>query len=596
MNGDDKRVNTTGYSGTVEEIKARCDIVEVVGRRVALKRAGSNYKGLCPFHNEKTPSFMVSQEKQIFTCFGCGATGDVIEFVKRSENLSFPEAVEKLAEELGIKLQPRQGKNREKTERLYEISTQCARHFYRNLRKEDNPGLRYMVKRGIDPQTARKFGIGYAPSQWRELTDFMESQGVQPELLEQLGLCAKGNHGYYDKFRGRLIFPIFNARGKVIGFGGRAIEEGASPKYLNSSESPIFQKKHNLYGLNLAKGEIARQNLAILVEGYMDVVSLVKHGVENVVATLGTALTPQQAALLKRYTDRVVLSYDSDSAGQAAAMRGMDILQQAGLEVRIVVIPTGKDPDEYIKANGKEAFIKLTEQAISFMEYKIRGIKKKYDMNTTEGSIRFLEEIARELKKIQSPVKRAAYINQVASLTGIPSSSLTREVEGMADEPEGPPAARQKEASVESRKQHRQRQERYTPLRMILIRLLKDHQEYGKKAQEEPLVEALFAESPYEGLYRALLSWETEPENPQSLEEALEEEQQALLREVMERVPRQSEPEKVFSQCLEKLHKDKLSARRKQILEIMQILNEEEDQKEIQALSKELMEISRVLK
>lgn len=583
--------------GLIEEVKTRSDIVDVIGRSVVLKRAGSNYKGLCPFHGEKTPSFVVSREKQIFTCFGCGATGDVIEFVKRFENLSFQESVEKLAGELGIQVKHTSGKEEEKRDRLYEISASCARYFYKNLRNGDNPGIRYIIKRGLDPETARKFGIGYAPEDWQGLTAFMSKKGVSPKQLEELGLAAKGKKGYYDKFRNRVIFPIFNTQGKVIGFGGRAIGEDAVPKYLNSSESAIFKKKNNLYGLHLAKKEIGRQNLAILVEGYMDVVSLVRCGVENVVATLGTALTVQQASLLKRYTDQVVLSYDSDPAGQAAALRGIDILQEAGLNVRILQIESGKDPDEYIRKNGKNAFDLLVKNAIPFMEYKIQGIKAKYDIKTTEGSIRFLEEISSELRKIKSPVQQAAYINQVAEMTKIPASSIMREMDRPEKKHEAQSSVRREEGA-EKKENSSFSQDHDTPVRKILLRLMLDDESYIERAAEQPDIVALFAETPYEALLDGLRKEYVKygAVDPKRLKETLAEETQALLADILQNVPRQIHQEKSFLQCVSRLHRDRLETRRKEILNIMQILNEEEDQKEIEGLTRELIEIGNLLK
>ncbi|MFR9144560.1 MAG: DNA primase, partial [Lentihominibacter sp.] len=317
-------MNTNNHVNIVDEIKSRCNIVDVIGRVVPLKKAGSNYKGVCPFHNEKTPSFIVSESKQIFTCFGCGATGDLLEFVKRYYNLDFRGSVEMLAKEYGISLEGAFRSNKDKDE-LYEINRQAARFFFKALRQQANLGYTYMKRRGISEEILNKFGIGYADEKWDSLYGFLRGKGISEEKMLDLGLISKSNGRYFDKFRNRVIFPIINTGGKVIGFGGRIIGEG-EPKYLNSQESNIFKKKYNLYGLNLAGGDVRKEDSIILVEGYMDVVSLYQNGVRNVSASLGTALTENQARLIKRYTKNVILSYDADNAGQSAAMRGLDIL------------------------------------------------------------------------------------------------------------------------------------------------------------------------------------------------------------------------------------------------------------------------------
>ncbi|HPZ59821.1 MAG TPA: DNA primase, partial [Bacillota bacterium] len=381
----------------IDEIKSRCNIVDVIGRVVSLKKTGSNHKGLCPFHNEKTPSFVVSEDKQIFTCFGCGVTGDVIEFTQRYNNLDFRGAIEKLAGEYGIDLGSNVFPGESQKTQLYEINREAATYFYRCFTERANRGAAYMQSRGLEPGVLRKFGIGYADDGWQSLYDFLKSKGYEDKELLNLGLVAKSKDRIYDKFRDRVMFPIINTRGKVVGFGGRAIGDGM-PKYLNSQESLIFQKKNNLFGLNLTRQDINREDCAILVEGYMDVITLYQHGVRNVSASLGTALTENQAAMLKRYTKNIVLAYDGDEAGQSAALRGMDILYAAGGNVKVLQLPDGKDPDEFIRKNGREAFLERIEQALPFMDFKLQHIKKQVDLNTTEGSVTFLKEAARALR------------------------------------------------------------------------------------------------------------------------------------------------------------------------------------------------------
>ncbi|MFR8518618.1 MAG: DNA primase, partial [Emergencia timonensis] len=321
-------------NSTIENLKNQINIIDVVGRVVPLKRAGSNYKGVCPFHNEKTPSFVVSEQKQIFTCFGCGATGDAIEFAKRYYNLDFSEAVEKLAGEYGISLE----KNtfHDNREIYYKVNKLAANFFYKAFTEKANKGYAYMKRRDISPAILKKFGIGYADAQWDSLYKYLLSQGVDKKIMLELGLVSESKGKYYDKFRNRVIFPIINTSGKVIGFGGRAIDAEDNPKYLNSAESKIFQKKYNLYGLNISRQSVGKEGFIILVEGYMDTIALYQSGIENVAASLGTALTENQAKLIKRYTKDVILSYDADGAGRAAALRGLDILRKEECKVKVL--------------------------------------------------------------------------------------------------------------------------------------------------------------------------------------------------------------------------------------------------------------------
>ena len=299
----------------IEELKNQIDIVDVIGRSVELKRAGANYKGLCPFHNEKTPSFIVSPQKQIFTCFGgCGASGDVVTFVKRYYNLDFNEAVEKLADEYGIEIQ--KNSHKDDREKYYEVNREAARLFYRNLTEKKNPGYTYFQRRGIQDSTIKKFGLGYAEDSWNNLYDYFKKKGTDEKILIELGLISKKGDRCYDKFRNRVIFPIINTAGKVIGFGGRALDNEAMPKYLNSPENKVFQKKNNLYALNSTRQDIGKEGSAIIVEGYMDTISLYQRGITNVVASLGTALTEAQGRLLRRSCEQVILGYDADGAGR----------------------------------------------------------------------------------------------------------------------------------------------------------------------------------------------------------------------------------------------------------------------------------------
>ena len=411
---------------SIANLKDSIDIVDVISRRISLKRAGSNYKGVCPFHNEKTPSFVVSEAKQIFTCFGCGASGDAIEFVKRYNNLEFNDAIRQLASEYGIEMEENRGYG-EDLEIYYNINRDAALFFYKAFTEKANKGYSYMKRRGIRPEILKKFGIGYADESWNSLYEHLTQKGYPVDKLIEVGLVSESKGRYYDKFRNRVIFPIINTAGKVIGFGGRAIDSSDNPKYLNSPESKVFRKKNNLYGLNLSRASVGKEGFIILVEGYMDTISLYQGGITNVVASLGTALTENQSHLIKRYTKDVVLSYDSDSAGIAAAIRGMEILHNEGLKVKIIKISGGKDPDELIRNEGREAFRKLVENALSFGDYKLNYIKSKYNLKDDDSRIECIKEIAESLSKLGA-VEQDIYIKKVSKELSVSEAALRLEI------------------------------------------------------------------------------------------------------------------------------------------------------------------------
>lgn len=410
----------------IDEIKSKVNIVDVIGREVPLKQSGSNFKGLCPFHNEKTPSFMVNEQKQIFNCFGCGEKGDVIHFVQRFNNMEFMEACEKLAEEYNIEIPKHGTRRKEELSRYYEINSVAARFFFDNLTRCANPGYTYIRKRGISDETIKHFGLGYSPNSWNSLYKYLQSKGVSDDDMLKLGLVTQGKKGVYDKFRGRLMFPIFNTRGKVIGFGGRALGD-EMPKYLNSPESEVFLKKNNLYALNFTKKNVSDENQVIMVEGYMDAISLYQNGICNVVASLGTALTENQCQLITRYTKNVVLSYDSDSAGIKAALRGIDVMRSSHANVRILQVTGGKDPDEFVKKYGKQEFLKLVNGAAPATDFTLEMTKKKYNLSDNLEIIEYIRSCVPILKKLGA-VEQDLYVKKLASEFDISEHSILTEI------------------------------------------------------------------------------------------------------------------------------------------------------------------------
>lgn len=580
-------------SNVVDEIRNKCNIVDVIGRVVTLKKAGSNYKGICPFHNEKTPSFIVSEQKQIFTCFGCGASGSVIDFVMRYYNLDFIQAVEKLAKEYGIKIDGRFKKN-EKNERLYEINREAAMFFLKAFRTPGNPGYEYMKKRGIDDASLTKFGIGYADISGSSLRTYLNGKGYEDDVLFKLGLVSSKEGKYYDKFRNRVMFPIINTRGKVIGFGGRALGDG-NPKYLNSPESPIFLKKNNLYGLNLTRQDIGRENYAILVEGYMDVISLYQSGVRNVSASLGTALTENQAALLKRYTDNVVLSYDADDAGRNAALRGIEILHNADMNVKVLHVTDGKDPDEYVKKKGKEAFIELTKTALPYADYRLENIKRHLDTETTEGRIQFLKEAIHVLKAL-TPSAADIYIKKIANDMKMSEGAIRMELYGNntmeGKQPEVQSRHNETEHSSSRSEKVNYKENSETLLEKTLIKLILIDGSYYEKLKA-------YAYCFRNGVIPAIwahihdMQQRYDDVNISELKELLESNERSVLEDILESVPI-VDTERTYEECIRTIELSELKKREEEIYMMLSVADENENEKQIKELMEELSEIQKV--
>ena len=415
----------------LDELVARCDIVETVRRYVPLKKSGSNYFGLCPFHNEKTPSFSVSPDKQIFHCFGCGEGGGVIQFVMKIENLPFLDAVRMLAESAGMQMpsdREQSDEQRRARERMLSMNREAARWFHSLLwQKQGEAALAYFARRGLSKKTVTTFGLGCSEDSWDSLLKHLTGLGYRPGEIEKAGLAVRGSGGgLYDRFRGRVMFPIIDVRGNVVGFGGRVLDD-SKPKYLNSPETPVFHKNRNLFALNIAKK--SKMGRLILAEGYMDVIALHQAGFDCAVASLGTALTDEQAKLMTRYVKEVVICYDSDGAGQKAAQRAIDILNRAGLEVRVLRVPGAKDPDEYIKQNGSEAFGLLLKKPQTDGEYRIAQLAAQYDLGQDDGRIAFLKAAVSMLSAMPSRIEREIYARGAARLAGISENAILTEIE-----------------------------------------------------------------------------------------------------------------------------------------------------------------------
>ncbi len=415
----------------LQELTDRNDIVDVVGSYVNLsKRSGANLFGLCPFHSEKTPSFSVSPEKQIYHCFGCGKGGSVINFIMEIENLSFPEAVEFLARRAGMEMpDDRPDESSKRRERMLSLNRDAARFFYEQLQLPSGRAAQdYILKRKISPVMVKTFGLGYAPDSWDKLINAMRSKGYSEKEMFEAGLVRQGKsgRGFYDSFRNRLMFPVIDVRGNVIGFSGRILGDG-EPKYMNSPETLVFNKSRNLFALNLAKK--SKCGYIILSEGNIDVVSLHQAGFDCAVASLGTSLTPEQARLLSRYTGEVIIAYDNDGAGQKASQRAIGILEKLDLKVRVLQIPGAKDPDEFIKLKGADAFKNLLERTENHIEYRLERIKSKYDISVDEQKVEYIKECASVIAELSSPVEREIYSMRIADGSSVSRAVVADEVE-----------------------------------------------------------------------------------------------------------------------------------------------------------------------
>lgn len=417
----------------IDEIRNKNDIVDVISQYVVLKRSGRNFFGLCPFHKEKSPSFSVSPDKQIFHCFGCGVGGDVLRFTSKIENLSFRETVEMLAEKSGIELPTLDGQQDNKLMQLkskvYEINQIAALFYHENLYKPNAKiAQEYVKKRKLDNTTLKNFLIGYSNNNYSELYNVLKQKGFTEEEILASSLVNKTKDGkYIDRFRGRLMFPIQDVRNRVIAFGGRVLDD-SKPKYINSPENIVYSKGRHLFGLNVAKKYENKMKKIIIVEGYMDAISLHQRGIHNAVASLGTAMTEAQGHLLRNNGEQVIIGYDADGAGQAATMRGLEILQSMGCDLRILQIEGAKDPDEFVVKYGPERFLKYVDNAISLVEYKVKVLKSTLNIENTNDKIKFLKEIAKVLSKIDSEIEREVYADKIAFEYKIAKEAIYSEI------------------------------------------------------------------------------------------------------------------------------------------------------------------------
>ena len=547
----------------ITEIRERASIVEVISDFVSLKKSGKNYLGLCPFHSERTPSFTVNEEKGIFHCFGCGAGGNIFNFVMRATHLNFPEAVKELAKRYGITLPQRELSEEEKRRRslrarLFDVNELAAEFYHRVLRtqKDGEEGRRYLAKRGLSEPIIVEHRLGFAPAAWDSLALFLRGKGVPLNLAQDLGLIIPRKEGsgaqtspsFYDRFRCRVIFPILNEAGRVSGFGGRIVESAApdgtapAPKYMNSPESPIYSKGHMLYGLNVAKGPIREQGAALIVEGYMDLLSLYQEGIRNVVASLGTALTTAQIGLLGRYTQEAVLVFDADEGGQKATQRSLELFLQEGLSARVVSLPGGFDPDSFIRQEKMEGFKRILHQALPVVEYMLEQAIRRHGTQTVEAKVRAVRELIPALNRLQDPLEQGLYIERVASRLGLKESQVRAQLR-----PKGAPA--EEAMKVPPRSPQGPAHERLL-LQLMLLRNQVIQEVRGVVKPEG------FSDPRHKKLAQELMAlWETEKkvDAQELLSRAGDEEMKALISELLLAEESVIDADRMLRDCLRKV-------------------------------------------
>ncbi len=515
----------------VEEVRAAADIVDVISEFVPLKKAGREYRANCPFHDERTPSFYVVPAKGFYNCFGCGKSGDVFSFVMERQGLDFVEAVKHVAGRAGIEVREvkRSTEEEDPNRPLFEING-FAQDWFRAQLLDESVGANarsYLEGRGIDAEVAERYGLGFAPDEWRGLRDAAGKHGLAEDLMLEVGMLGSSERSRepYDRFRGRIIFPIESVSGRVVAFGGRVLvgDGKDAPKYLNSPETPIYHKGKNLYGLSWARHWIRRAETALVVEGYMDVVSLAAHGFENVVAPLGTALTPEQAKLLSRYTTRVLLLFDSDAAGLKATFRAGDTLLEAGLHPAVVTLPPGEDPDTLVQAGGAEALEEYLDQAVDVLDRKLQILDERDYFSSIERTRTAVDRLLPTIRAASDPALRDIYVSKVAERTGVRRETLEAE---LARARSGPGAARV-EAPTPAPRRAPPRLPKQGAERLLLL-LMTKNPDYVERAGEH-LGEGDFVDSAYRAIFQALLD---EPElcaPPESMDSVAAQRLQEIL-------------------------------------------------------------------
>lgn len=580
------------YSDSIiEEVRQSNDIIEVISQYVHLKRKGRSYFGLCPFHNEKSPSFSVSPDKQIFHCFGCGVGGNVITFISKIEGLGFKETIEVLAERAKIELPIDNNADNSKEElkaKVYKVNAYAAEYYHKRLfESRSKMGQEYVKQRKLNMETIESYKIGFSGN-FDELYKELRKQGFHDEEILESGLVNKTDNGkYIDRYRNRLMIPIFDVRNRVIGFGGRVLDD-SKPKYINSPENIVYSKGRNLFGLNVAKkGDIKK---LLIVEGYMDVISLHQRGITNVVAALGTALTPQQGWLLRKNTEQVILGFDSDGAGQTAIMRAMEVMQNMGCDIRILQMTGAKDPDEYILKYGSARFQKLLDEAISLIEFKVKILKQNLNLENAGDKIKFLNEIAKLFSKIDNTIEQEIYIEKIADGYNISKEAIFGQVNKLqyANKKDEKVLEKAKPVIVKREKKENYVSSEVQRREKTIISMIVNTPEMYNKIKENISVEDFKDEENKEILSKIYEKCEQNDVNVNSILNLLDENIQNKLTEIMTEDYGITDSNKAFEDIKLKYQREKLEKRRDELLEKIE---NETDKEEKNKLGQELNSI-----
>ncbi len=555
----------------IRQVIDRSDIVAVISRYTTLKKAGSNFKALCPFHNEKTSSFVVNPDKQIFHCFGCGVGGNVVSFVMRQERLEFPEAVRFLAELAGIEIieEDRATVNPSKKlkDEIYKINQLALEFFHQTLLTSREPAAKaardYLKGRGVDLETVKKFQLGFAPDEWESLIGVLKNKGITLELMQQAGLViARERGGFYDRFRGRIIFPIFDINSHPLAFGARALNDAEGAKYINSPETPAYTKGRHLFGLNLTKKSIGDVDHIVIVEGYMDMIMPFTHGIENIAASLGTALTVDQIRLIRRYTSNVVMLFDTDPAGQSAIIRSLDLLIDEGMNVKVVTLEETQDPDSFIRQQGLERFRQRLDQAVSLFDYKLNWLTTQYGIQTVEGKSQICQQMLATIGHYKDEVIKYELSRQLAARLSLPESvvfkqsgQLSQPKGQVREEAKGPIASQNyKTPAVET---------------MLLALFLKDP---SWVAQARAFIGPQdFSAGPMRGIIETI--WQLSQESPEwSVHDLLMHIEDVATHNLLTKLVNQEDAklgqmQQVFDDCIGRIQKERLKKQKQELME-----------------------------
>jgi DNA primase len=584
----------------VAQVLDRSDIVEVIARYIPLKNIGRNFKALCPFHHEKTPSFVISADKQIFHCFGCGVGGNVVTFVMKQERLEFPEAVRMLAERAGIPIPTENDAAiraaTQTRQQYYKIHNLALNFYHQNLLSDASQAtkaaIEYLKGRGVTLEMVKKFQIGFALDKWDGLLKFLQKEGQNIEAMEKTGLIiANKKDGYYDRFRNRVIFPIFDSKSQCIAFGGRTMDPNDGAKYVNSTESPIYRKGQHLYGFNWAKEAVSRKDAVLVVEGYLDFIMPFEGGVENIVASCGTALTVDQIRLINRYTKNIIMLFDADPAGEAAMIRSFDLIIEEGLQVKVVRLSEKEDPDSFIRKFGIEKFKERVEAAESLFDFKLKYLMGKHNYQTIEGRAKISEEMLVTINKIENAIVKSEYLKRLAGALGIAEDALNVELQKIAKQAQSgfAPAATATPTQNENNNA-----ETIRPVERELLKLMLEENELIPLTRQEVALSD-FKNEPVRRVLQKIFDMHEQGQeaNLTNLMSSVEDQQvlQTISALMLSGETMLGDKKRIYGDCIQRLKEERLRSRRRDLMEQMHMAKNTGDSKKLDELTQEFNQL-----